>query len=246
MTEPTIFDHLFLAFILGFGLYAVCIGQPKIKQLEPTTANKLSIYWSNGVFLWIAAVATGAVWLLAGRRLTDLGLTLQHDWPLIGIGLALLLVVLMSVDLWFDAGTPARRHVLRERWKRDVPFLPETPREAAHFSIMGVTAGVTEEIIARGFLISYLAWYMPDTLLGVSLAVLIPAIAFALAHLYQDRRAVVRIVIMASIFGAIFVVTGSLLIPIILHAAVDVFAGVLAQKMSREGGMGGHPQLTAG
>ena len=35
--------------------------------------------------------------------------------------------------------------------------LPESPRELGHFTFMGMTAGITEEIVMRGFLIAYVS-----------------------------------------------------------------------------------------
>ena len=46
---------------------------------------------------------------------------------------------------------------------------------------------------------------------------------------------------MGTFFGAIFVVTGSLLVPIILHALIDLAGGVMAYRLAN----GGAPDETA-
>ncbi|MBT8484216.1 MAG: CPBP family intramembrane metalloprotease [Phycisphaerales bacterium] len=235
MTEPGLLDHTLAALVAAYVLYATLRGQPKAKELEFTTATKLSTYWANGTVLWLGAIAAAAVWLLAGRTLGSLGLTIEHESPGIGVAIAVAFVAWFAFETYREIGTPARRAALRARWQRDCPFMPETPRELGHFTYVAVTAGITEEIIARGFLISYVGWYTGSTMAGIAAAVAIPALVFAVAHRYQGRALMLRILVLALFFGAIFVVTGSLLIPIVLHALVDLAGGVLSYRLASGG-----------
>jgi membrane protease YdiL (CAAX protease family) len=228
MTEPVLLDHVFVALVAAVATYGILRGQPKIREIEFTTATRLSVYWSNGALLWVAAIAAGAVWMLAGRTLGDLGLTGRHASPGIGAAVTVAFVAWFAFETYTEIGTPARRAALRARWRRDCPFLPETRRELGHFMPMAITAGVTEEIIARGFLISYVGWYTGPSAAGVAAAVALPAVAFAVGHRYQGLKMMLRIAVLALFFGAIFVVTGSLLIPIILHALVDIAGGIMS------------------
>jgi membrane protease YdiL (CAAX protease family) len=66
------------------------------------------------------------------------------------------------------------------------------------------------------------------------LSILLPAFVFSVAHFYQGVKAVVKIFILAIIFGYIFIYSGSLLIVMILHLLVDAIGGLLTMKYMKE------------
>ena len=101
-------------------------------------------------------------------------------------------------------------------------YLPRTGRERALFALVCVTAGVCEEIIFRGWIIRYLA-ALPFGLtlwgsLGMSTAL------FGLVHLYQGWRGVALTAVLGGLLGFLFLVTGNLTVPIVLHVLIDLRA----------------------
>jgi len=99
-------------------------------------------------------------------------------------------------------------------------FLPRTGEERAWFAAVSVTAGICEEIIFRGFLIRYL-----DALplgLGVLAASGAAAVLFGINHGYQGWRGIIATAVLALAFTALFFITGTLLIPIVVHALIDL------------------------
>ena len=52
--------------------------------------------------------------------------------------------------------------------------------------------------------------------------VVIAAVAFGLAHAYQGRAGVVLTGVLGGVMAALYVGTGSLLLPVLLHAAIDL------------------------
>jgi membrane protease YdiL (CAAX protease family) len=160
----------------------------------------------------------------------ELGLTASPERMGPGITLALVFLLLYALDGWRQL-RPARLAETRARWRRDTPFMPETSRELRHSLALVLSASVGEEILYRGFLISYLAHYTGTTALGLCLAVALPAVLFGVCHCYQGLHAVAKIALLATLFGAIFVVTGSLWIPMILHFLVDLIGMLLAPKL---------------
>ncbi len=54
---------------------------------------------------------------------------------------------------------------------------------------------------------------------------------FAFGHLYQGEKAVMKILLMAILFGWIFLLTNSLLLLILIHFLVDVLGGYLAYSL---------------
>jgi len=99
-------------------------------------------------------------------------------------------------------------------------FLPVTPRERAGWVVVSVTAGLCEEVIFRGFLLHYLhagPWHF-----SLVIALIAAAAIFGLQHLYQGAAGVVQTTIIGAVFGAIFLATGSLVVPMLLHCIMDL------------------------
>jgi membrane protease YdiL (CAAX protease family) len=99
-------------------------------------------------------------------------------------------------------------------------ILPVTREERWWWVVVGLTAGFCEEVLYRGFLIRYfqgapLQW-------SLSIAIAGSIVAFGMGHSYQGIRGVVGTAILGAVFAVLFLMTGSLLVPVLLHAFVDV------------------------
>lgn len=226
--ESIIAEHILVAALLVIGVLAVLRSQPRMKRTRFTTTIRIGTYWTNAGALILGAAVPVALWPLAGRSLATLGLTWGRlNQP--AITLTLLFAVWYVLEtLWRFTGSRLASTV--RRFQRDAPFMPSTPRELAHFCVLAVAAGVCEEIIFRGFPISYVASWTGNSIPGLTLAIVLPAAGFGLVHRYQGWRLVAWITTMSAIFGAIFVLTGSLAVLIVLHIAVDITAGLLTVR----------------
>jgi membrane protease YdiL (CAAX protease family) len=99
-------------------------------------------------------------------------------------------------------------------------LLPETYPERLWFAGISVTAGVCEEVLCRGFMIRYLegiALHLP-----LVWAILLAAAIFGVNHIYQGKLGMLKTGIAGIAFGGLFLFTGSLLLPILLHTAIDM------------------------
>ena len=61
---------------------------------------------------------------------------------------------------------------------------------------------------------------------AVPLAIFLPALIFGISHAYQGAKAVFKVVLMAVLFGYIFLFTGSILWLILIHILVDIVSSV--------------------
>jgi membrane protease YdiL (CAAX protease family) len=116
----------------------------------------------------------------------------------------------------------------RERWKKTAPFMPVHYRELGAYSFMCLSAGICEEVLFRGFLVTYVQTFFIDNPYGEIYAAIIPALVFAAGHYYQGWQAVLKTVVLSALFGFIFLYSGSLWIVIILHFAIDLAGGLLS------------------
>jgi uncharacterized protein len=120
---------------------------------------------------------------------------------IVGILFVLLLPAAMAL------GSSKVRERSGRAFKKLAFFLPVTARERAWWVILSVTAGVSEEIIFRGFLLRYFhagPWH-----LTLGAAVVIAAAIFGLQHLYQGVAGVIQTALVGVVFSLIFLVTGT-------------------------------------
>lgn len=98
------------------------------------------------------------------------------------------------------------------------PMIPVTRTERWWAAAVAVGAGISEELVFRGLLLAVAVGLgMPPVLAAVGLTVV-----FGMAHLYQGIRGVVTTALFGGVMSAIALGTESLLVPIVLHAAVDL------------------------
>ena len=135
-----------------------------------------------------------------------------------GVLIGLLLMIALSA-LQARRGA-AIRGKMEKAFLRLSFILPLTGEERTWWIFVSLTAGICEEILYRGFLIHYfLAAPFP---IGLLLAVIFSSVIFGAAHLYQGVAGVISTTILGLIFSAIFLTTGTLVMPMILHALIDL------------------------
>ena len=86
--------------------------------------------------------------------------------------------------------------------------------------LVALTAGICEEVLFRGFLIRFL--HDGGMAMPVIAALLVSCLVFGLNHLYQGPRSALGTAIVGFIMGLLFLVTGSLIPPMIVHALIDL------------------------
>lgn len=177
---------------------------------------------------WAAVLILLAWWGLSGRTLASLGLEVPPGARTVA-GVALTLAGLGFV-LWqwrtVSRGTEEVLRQLRSQMASVAEMMPRTDLEYRWFRAVSVTAGICEEILFRGFVTWYLGHWMP-----LWLAAVIGAVGFGLAHAYQGMTGIIKTGVTGLLMGLLFVASGSLLWPIILHVAVDLQGGAMARKV---------------
>jgi membrane protease YdiL (CAAX protease family) len=172
----------------------------------------------NLIVMWILSVRNGT-----GSLTRDFGLTIEaKDWWGIPAGLALqtavALVTAPLLRLVFPDGPP----------QQSIASL--TAETATVFEgilivlMVGIAAPVVEEMLFRGMLLSRLSRSMSP-----AWAILVQALIFASIHLLDPSAvaALPGLVIVGVVLGYAAMRTGSLSLPIMIHAGVNLTAVVL-------------------
>ncbi len=226
-------DHLFIALLFlvqpVYGWFAYHRVVAAAKAGEPV--DRIRLYRETAAIEWLAlAVLLGTWWLLA-RDVSALGLTVPGGS---GFWWSLLATALVFVAMVYSArGIREINEDQRQRYVGQIGdiglFLPSTTRELRGFVGVSVTAGVVEEIVYRGFVLWYLATFMP-----LWAAIGLSSLAFGLAHSYQGFHGMWRTAAVGTAMAVLFVASGSIWLPIIAHALFDVIQGLQAKELLRE------------
>ena len=223
---PTVFDHivfLTLAVLLPlFGWLGVRRLRRNIEAGLPYT-RRIRDYRNNMLVLWSVCSATLCLWLWQLRDWSTLGLaapTGAYGQLAVAAALALFVVGYSYRTLALVRSSADAAASVTESTRRFSFALPHSHRDLRWFYALSITAGITEEVLYRGFLLAYLSAYMP-----VFGAVVLSSLLFAGGHAYQGLRGVVQVFILAMAFSAMYVLSGSLIVPIVAHVLVDWFSG---------------------
>jgi len=228
-------DHglVVVVFVVVFPLVGLWSYRRFLKRAAVEGEPALIREYQQTIFPWLGGLAlvTIVVWLGQGRPLDAL---LTTDEGLFDSGLArgmavgVAIGILMRPILALVSGKAAAQ--LAEAMKSLAPFLPKSRRALAWGVAVSIAAGVAEEIAYRGFLVTYVSSYAPTWV-----AIVVSALLFGAAHLYQGVAGVLATTALGAVFAVIYLSTGSLLLPMLLHALIDISSMVTAYIVLRPG-----------
>ncbi len=232
MASPTLIDHLLiLYFMVFYPAYAALTWPRNIRLVrERGEAGRVYAYrWTIGSWFVHAIVVLG-LWAWLGRGWENLGLNSSSPTQL-----ALGALITAALLAFIAFSTRSMSTLSADEFKQDVGdlgfFLPKSERDERWFYGMSVNAGITEELIYRGFFVWYFSHYI-----GLLGAAIVCVVAFTFAHAYQGRAQLPGLALVSAFMVAIYLVSGSIWLPILAHAAVDIMQGrTIARVMRREG-----------
>lgn len=113
---------------------------------------------------------------------------------------------------------PAKPMTLPDPGRRQYLLLPRTTKERVLAAGMAVTGGVFAELLYRGLFIVLVA--SMDVPLWI--AAVLSVVLFSLAHLYQGWWGLVSAGFSGTLFTILYLGTGSLVVPILVHVALNL------------------------
>jgi membrane protease YdiL (CAAX protease family) len=227
---PALADHVL---IWVFGIILPFMSGLQSQQLSGALQfneyTRRKLYLSNGLMLAIAGSVILVLWLFKQRSFDELGFRLpQLDNQYFIVSTLIIVFILgYALDLYLSA---KKMNALKESetWFERSSFLPEKAKELPAYIVLCLCAGIFEEIIYRGFMVTY---FLP--LLGNEndipwMAIFAPSVLFSLAHTYQGWSAVIKIFIFSLLLGIIFILTKSIYPTMVLHFLIDLIGGIVA------------------
>ena len=220
----------FWLLFLALGVLLPWRGRAKFRRLlempHVGRAGRIALYFSTILFQWMAVAIVA--WRVYARGLSreELGLAWRNGEELILLGVAgaIALGLLHWWNLWRIGKRvdrqPSQLRAVAER------ILPHSGVEIVPYACLALTAGLCEEFLYRGFAMAAL---FRAGLPGWSVVIL-SAILFGLAHLYQGRSGVAGTILLGAVFGGVRILCDSIVPLIFWHAAIDLVAGVAGAK----------------
>jgi membrane protease YdiL (CAAX protease family) len=221
-------DAWLLTFVLAVVVPVLGYRRFRGRQMRAGVAlaarTKLGLYFSTICWQWFLV----AVMLLvvrrhglslgaSGERLGDARLTLG-----VTAGLLAILAVVFAILRWRLGRAPARAGT-PDPVDHTRALVPAFGREMAVFALVSVTAGICEELLYRGWLVNFLRAATGSVWISVGAS----ATIFGIGHAYQGATGMLRAAFVGLQLALLFVYVDSLIPGQVLHAAVDLVAGVL-------------------
>lgn len=189
--------------------------------------DRLAQYRHTIIAQWTALALLFAAWFVLGRPFADLGLRAPA-----GAGFLAGLLLLVPFAAWLvyawrrarDADEAERTKVISALGDLR-HMLPDTRKSLRSFAGLSLTAGIVEEIVYRGYVFWYLAYFLPAWAV-----VFVAALVFGVGHSYQGAANALRVTLVAIVFGAYYLLTGSVWLPIVAHALLDLLQGAMVYE----------------
>ncbi len=220
---------------VGIPLISLWLDRRFERNLEAGNADaRLMSYKDVMIFLWSMTAVVLADLFVSNIPFAAIGLHFSFSQSvLIGLGVTVILLVVMvmqhlhllkspeamaDVEATFTGSEGIRR------------FMPRNETEYSRFNLVSITAGITEEIIFRGYIIWALSLVMP-----IWAAAVLSLVSFVAAHAYQGiSKALMGVVLTGAALTLITILSGSLLPAIILHIAIDLNSNLICRLVNNK------------
>lgn len=232
------FDH---AYVILIAIVYPIVGFLSFRRLLRRVAageavDRRQLYRHTHFGHWTLFIIVMTLWAWTGRSWAALGFGMEFDrWSALAAILAIAGIVFLLLQLR-QFGSASRDDIdkIKARIGCMSILIPQNRGELVRFYGLSITAGIVEEVLWRGFLIWYLNQFMP-----LWAAAAISTIAFGLAHAYQGISHLPPIILAGAALSGLYVLSGSIWLCIVMHAAVDILQGRLAFDVHNRGELNG-------
>jgi len=224
-------EWVLLLSILGMVVFSIWeADKGKIALLEGRK-TKIRAYQEAMLLMWLPMFVLLALLLFKSIDSEALGLlwfSTLGQW--IGVSFACIVIGYFVYSLYSLSTNSEQRNKFREAMGDNHGWMmPSTRKELLWFTLgLSVSAGICEEFLFRGFLIGVLSEQI-----GTLSSLFISSAAFGVCHLYQGWKNVARTAVIGLLLGLLFIFTELLWVVITVHAAIDVYGGLVGYILRR-------------
>lgn len=230
--EINFFFVLFVLLLIYLVMIAPISGyleHNKLKREESRGTNKkLKAYQSTIIWSWIPVILILLLLLFSDVTFSNIGFrwiniytSTLNKWiviPFIALCLIYLFYNVYSIII-LKFNKNARLEASKKLPEYAKTLFPITRLEKKTWIFVALTAGITEEIIYRGYLFFAFSFIFPS--LSLFYVLLISTFIFGIGHIYQGKE-VVKPTILGLVFGFAYIIFDSIIPIIVLHSVQDL------------------------
>ena len=207
---------LFLALVMPAWSW---LNMRRLKRLDSDTARTrryiVTVSKMGALALLASWLMPSTLWVLPAGLAASFKLNAMPASVRIGITLGTVLALLMPVVLVRLSPALVKQQLAALRF-----MLPTTRSQRLLWVLVCLSAGIGEEWVYRGFVLHYLTAAWPG--LAGWAVLLVAAAVFGLAHAYQGWRGVLATAVVGLLLSVLYLGTGNLLLPMLLHTLIDL------------------------
>ncbi len=211
--------HLLVAYVV---LIMPWIGRYKYRRFQQQLSAgakeaRLRFYRLGVGQQWLLVAIILVFTRFASLPLRVMGLASPYSWNTAGSLLITFAIAIgASVILFRWTGDRFLRRLL----KMAGALSPATAPERLWFAAICLGAGVSEELLFRGFFLWYLNLYLPR--LDLMQLIVFSSLIFGFCHVYQGWMGVLGTGALGAILAWMYLSTGSLMLPMTIHTLIDL------------------------
>lgn len=222
---------IFILILILLIIYYPISGYYEIKRLKNQSSNsneKIKFYHNTIIWAWVPILLIFSLIPLSELSLNDIGIkwvnfdtsTLPKWFLYTSIGLYIIhLIQNIYSIIVFKYHKKSRDKVAQSISEDHKWFLPINQREKQLWTRVSISAGITEEILYRGYLFFALETIFPS--LSIIFILLISTLIFGIGHIYLGKD-VIKSTFIGFLFGVYYIAFDSVFPIIIIHIAQDL------------------------
>jgi len=189
------------------------------KQLKFDPSARLLFYRTQVLWEWSWVVVLALIVIPIPDPLHWLGLTLPN---MIGWIILAALILGIGLSTYLLRRNPGAMASMQRSLETTSILLPSNPSERKWFAATAFTAGICEELLYRGFLMSYLTSNFPMLARQFILISIISGIIYGLSRAYLGVKGIAQTALTGFSFAIIYFLSGSLLPAIVFHILAEL------------------------
>jgi membrane protease YdiL (CAAX protease family) len=228
----TWWDHLFAVMLIAFSPVSAVWSTGRLARhvASGDAGARIRYYGWGTAGQWTLTLLLWMLWRSTGRPLAELGVVAPAGAAVwITAALCAATAIFYAAQVRSVLASDSAQESLRAQLDGSPgirAILPTTATEMRGWFGVSATAGICEELLFRGFIL----WYL-ESLLPRGWAIAAAVAVFGIGHAYQGVRNVLTTAMVGGIALAVYLWTGSLLAPIVMHATVDLANGFMAYRV---------------
>ncbi|MCA8914903.1 MAG: CPBP family intramembrane metalloprotease [Planctomycetes bacterium] len=227
--EPRYWDIIAVVIIVGIlPQWTTFFTMPRVRALPPDVQDRIRprFYVEAMALQWVLGFIAVGHALFGDLQPAQLGLSLEvSQLPELAMG-AVAAAGLLGFIAFQRVGIrkhPEGRELVRKAIAKYDWIIPRTRNQKRIWLLVSLHAGIGEELFFRGFLLAALNSYLP-----LWAAAVVAVVMFGFAHTYQGVKGVISTAAVGSVLMVLYLVTGSLWVPMLAHAVYDIQGGLFA------------------